>query len=333
MGLKSSKPKVNAVMMGLDAAGKTTMLYQLRYGEVVTTIPTIGFNVETSAGPDFAFTVWDVGGKDKIRPLWRHYYEGMNAIIFMVDSNDRDRVDQAREQLAPILSEDELRHKCLLMYFNKQDLPGAMRKAELVDKLRLNQIQTRHWHVQECCATLNDGLQQGLDWLLKAVHLPPPEENSPAPKPGHYITCESLEVIESAYLCSRTLGLLEEGADIEVLEVVDRRERLEAAFGRIESPYAGWVDLTPGKVRSPDYVVSLEVASVENGRIQLNCTNIAGCKLVSYELTKEETVSEFQSKLAELLQVQANTLKVVLPNLQVLSMLPGSSLLFTALDL
>ena len=72
--------------VGLDAAGKTTILYKLKLGEVVTTIPTIGFNVETVEYKNISFTVWDVGGQDKIRPLWRHYYQNTQGIIFVVDS-------------------------------------------------------------------------------------------------------------------------------------------------------------------------------------------------------------------------------------------------------
>ena len=68
------KKEMRILMVGLDAAGKTTILYKLKLGEVVTTIPTIGFNVETVEYKNISFTVWDVGGQDKIRPLWRHYY-------------------------------------------------------------------------------------------------------------------------------------------------------------------------------------------------------------------------------------------------------------------
>merc|ERR1711945_50216 len=67
--------EMRILMVGLDAAGKTTILYKLKLGEVVTTIPTIGFNVETVEYKNISFTVWDVGGQDKIRPLWRHYYQ------------------------------------------------------------------------------------------------------------------------------------------------------------------------------------------------------------------------------------------------------------------
>ena len=80
------------VMLGLDAAGKTTLLYKLKLGEVVTTIPTIGFNVERVKYKNIDFTVWDVGGQDKIRPLWRYYYENIQAVVFLIDSNDTERI-------------------------------------------------------------------------------------------------------------------------------------------------------------------------------------------------------------------------------------------------
>ena len=98
-------------MVGLDAAGKTTILYKLKLGEIVTTIPTIGFNVESVEYKNISFTVWDVGGQDKIRPLWRHYYANTQGVIFVVDSNDRDRVGEARDELHRMLNEDELRER------------------------------------------------------------------------------------------------------------------------------------------------------------------------------------------------------------------------------
>lgn len=107
-------------MVGLDAAGKTTILYKLKLGEIVTTIPTIGFNVETVEYKNINFTVWDVGGQDKIRPLWRHYFQNTQGLIFVVDSNDRDRAAEARDELHRMLNEDELRDAVLLVFANKQ---------------------------------------------------------------------------------------------------------------------------------------------------------------------------------------------------------------------
>lgn len=106
---------------------------------------TTGFNVETVEYKNIQFTVWDVGGQDKIRPLWRHYFQNTQGIIFVVDSNDRDRVVEAREELQRMLNEDELRDAMLLVFANKQDLPNAMNAAEITDKLGLHSLRQRAW--------------------------------------------------------------------------------------------------------------------------------------------------------------------------------------------
>ena len=100
------KKDMRILMVGLDAAGKTTILYKLKLGEVVTTIPTIGFNVETVDYKNISFTVWDVGGQDKIRNLWRHYYQNTQGLIFVVDSNDKARIEDARNELHKMLQEE-----------------------------------------------------------------------------------------------------------------------------------------------------------------------------------------------------------------------------------
>jgi len=163
--LFSTKREKRILMVGLDAAGKTTVLYKLKLGEIVTTIPTIGFNVETVQYKKINFTVWDVGGQDKIRPLWRHYYSNTNGLIFVVDSNDRDRIHEAAEELQKMLREDELKDAVLLVFANKQDLPGAMSVSEMTDKLGLHSVGARKWYIQSTCATSGDGLYEGLDWL------------------------------------------------------------------------------------------------------------------------------------------------------------------------
>jgi len=161
--------KMRYIMVGLDGAGKTTILYKMKVGEVVTTIPTIGFNVETIKYKNLSFTVWDIGGQDKIRPLWRHYYQCTQGVIFVVDSSDRDRVQEAREELMKMLSEDELRDAFLLVFANKQDLPNAMPAAELTEQLGLHDLSDRQWFIQAACATTGDGLYEGLDWMSRVV--------------------------------------------------------------------------------------------------------------------------------------------------------------------
>jgi ADP-ribosylation factor protein 1 len=169
LSLLMKQKEMRILMVGLDAAGKTTILYKLKLGEVVTTIPTIGFNVETVEYRNIQFTVWDVGGQDKIRPLWRHYFQNTQGIIFVVDSNDRDRVPEAREELQRMLNEDELRDALLLVFANKQDLPNAMSVAEITDKLGLHSLRQRTWYIQSTCATSGDGLFEGLDWLANEI--------------------------------------------------------------------------------------------------------------------------------------------------------------------
>ncbi|KAK4684444.1 ADP-ribosylation factor 1/2, partial [Tremellales sp. Uapishka_1] len=163
------KKEMRILMVGLDAAGKTTILYKLKLGEIVTTIPTIGFNVETVEYKNISFTVWDVGGQDKIRPLWRHYFQNTQGIIFVVDSNDRERITEAREELQRMLSEDELRDALLLVFANKQDLPNAMNAAEITDKLGLHSLRQRAWYIQAACATSGDGLYEGLEWVSEVA--------------------------------------------------------------------------------------------------------------------------------------------------------------------
>ena len=175
-----------------------------------------GFNVETVEYKNISFTVWDVGGQDKvrqkipaavagalpssfspsgaknrkkkltfffclplskkkkknelqIRPLWRHYFQNTQGLIFVVDSNDRDRVGEARDELHRMLNEDELRDAALLVFANKQDLPNAMNAAEITDRLGLHSLRQRHWYIQSACATSGEGLYEGLDWLSNNI--------------------------------------------------------------------------------------------------------------------------------------------------------------------
>ncbi|XP_031336643.1 ADP-ribosylation factor 1-like isoform X2 [Photinus pyralis] len=134
-------------------------------GEIVTTIPTIGFNVETVEYKNISFTVWDIGGQNKIRQLWRHYFHGTDAVIFVVDSNDRGRIDEVRDELTDMMKDDELKDAALLVWANKQDLPHAMSLAQIASKLQLHDLRDRRWHIQAACATRGEGLYDGLDWL------------------------------------------------------------------------------------------------------------------------------------------------------------------------
>lgn len=155
------------LMLGLDAAGKTTILYKLKLGEVVTTIPTIGFNVEQVEYKKLSMTVWDVGGQTRIRPLWRHYFMNTQGLIYVVDSNDRERIGEAKEELESILSDDSMRDVKVLVFANKQDLPNAMTPSEISEKLGL--FKLRDWYIQPSNAVNGEGLYEGLDWMANSI--------------------------------------------------------------------------------------------------------------------------------------------------------------------
>jgi ADP-ribosylation factor protein 1 len=109
--------------------------------------------------------MWDVGGQTKIRALWRHYYQGTDALIFVVDASDADRIEEAKTELHGVLRDPLLADTVLLVLANKQDLPNVMPTAELCDKLELEKLRGRQWYVQPCTATTASGLYEGLDWI------------------------------------------------------------------------------------------------------------------------------------------------------------------------
>ena len=164
------KSEARILMLGLDAAGKTTILYKLKLNETVSSIPTIGFNVETvSPVKNVTFTVWDVGGQDKIRPLWKHYFHNTEGLVYVVDSSDRERLHEAKEELFWILDSDEMKGVPVVVLANKQDLPNACSSSEVAAKIRLQQVRTHHWFIQGTCAVSGDGLLEAMTELGKLV--------------------------------------------------------------------------------------------------------------------------------------------------------------------
>jgi small GTP-binding protein len=161
------------LMLGLDCAGKTSMLYRMKRGEPVVTAPTIGFNVEALEFRNMNFTVWDIGSQNgKIRPLWRHYFKETQGLIFVVDSTDHARIDVARAELAQILGDKSLTNTATLVLANKQDLPGAMSAGEVAAKLGLHEQQRSRWTVMPACAVDGSGLTEALDWLAAELDAP-----------------------------------------------------------------------------------------------------------------------------------------------------------------
>lgn len=201
------------IVIGLDAAGKTTTLQSMKSrqgGQIQTHIPTVGFLLETlefeGSAKFMTLKAWDVGGRTFIRPLLRHWFATTDGIVFVVDSCDRERLQDARHELDRVLAEEELHGKPLLVLANKQDLPFAANTTELVEKLGLHSLRHRMWFIQEwikvvlfvawdlghfkcwknvkgtsmklshwclslqeSVATTGSGLWEGLDWLASAM--------------------------------------------------------------------------------------------------------------------------------------------------------------------
>ncbi|KNC85773.1 hypothetical protein SARC_02038 [Sphaeroforma arctica JP610] len=93
------------------------------------------------------------------------YSTGTQGLIFVVDSSDRDRIDEARSELHKIVSDREMKDAMVLVFANKQDVPGAMKPQEISERLGLPVIRDRKWFVQPSCATTGEGLIEGLTWM------------------------------------------------------------------------------------------------------------------------------------------------------------------------
>ena len=160
---------MRVVMLGLDAAGKTTILYKLHIGEVLSTVPTLGFNVEKVQYKNVQFTVWDVGGQEKLRPLWRHYFQKTDGLIYVVDSFDSERMARAAQEFNAIVNDPLMQNAAVLVFANKQDMANALTPAQVAEHLGLLKMRNRKWHCQSAVAIKGEGLYEGLDWLSNAL--------------------------------------------------------------------------------------------------------------------------------------------------------------------
>lgn len=168
---ESSESRI--LMLGLDSAGKTTILYKIKLNKIVSTIPTIGFNVETvSPVKGVTFTVWDLGGQEKVRPLWKHYFIDIEGLVYVVDSDDRERILESREELFGILNSDEnheMRGVPVVVIANKQDLPNGLSTSKVADLMSLHKLTSRKWHIQAACAKTGEGIFEAMKELSSMV--------------------------------------------------------------------------------------------------------------------------------------------------------------------
>ncbi|KAL7630843.1 UNVERIFIED_CONTAM: hypothetical protein RMT77_018873 [Armadillidium vulgare] len=167
--LKINNSHRTLLMVGLNGAGKTTILNWLIGSKVKTTTPTNGMNAESVYYKNFPLNMFDLSGREKVRPLWTCYYYSAKGIIYIVDSNDSSRLEEAKEELYKLLWFAEVQNCPVLVYANKQDFPEAVSPEGVSDALDMMSLGSRPWHVQGSCAVEGIGVFEGLDWLLSNI--------------------------------------------------------------------------------------------------------------------------------------------------------------------
>uniref|UniRef100_A0A803JYN0 ADP-ribosylation factor-like protein 3 n=1 Tax=Xenopus tropicalis TaxID=8364 RepID=A0A803JYN0_XENTR len=160
---------IRIVLLGLDNAGKTTILTRLALEEVSSITPTQGFNIKSVQSQGLKLTVWDIGGQRAIRTHWKKYLSSTDLLIYVVDSADRKRFEETGQELAELIEDDSLLGVPLLVFANKQDLLTAAPAAEIASGLNLHTYRDRTWQIQACSAISGEGIQDGMDWICKNI--------------------------------------------------------------------------------------------------------------------------------------------------------------------
>mmetsp|Transcript_45255 Transcript_45255/g.102205 ORF Transcript_45255/g.102205 Transcript_45255/m.102205 type:complete len:188 (-) Transcript_45255:272-835(-) len=170
--VKQKEKEMRLLILGLDNAGKTTILKKFNGEDISTIEPTLGFNIKTLEYMGYKLNCWDVGGQQTIRSYWRNYFEQTDGLVWVVDSADRWRLEDCKRELHQLLGQEKLAGASLLIFANKQDLAGALSAADIAEVLDLGGEQigsSRHWEIRGCSAVTGEGLVEGIDWLVKDI--------------------------------------------------------------------------------------------------------------------------------------------------------------------
>ena len=157
------------IILGMQNAGKTTILYRLSLGQLVKTTPTIGSNVEELTYNNVKFQAWDLGGQESTRTVWDVYYMNTDAVVFVIDSQDDEYFEESKAEFHKLLKNSNLKNAILLIFANKQDLPGAKPVNQIIEDYELNTIKNHMWFIQPCSAVKGEGLINGIKWLSEQL--------------------------------------------------------------------------------------------------------------------------------------------------------------------
>ncbi|EEC01429.1 ADP-ribosylation factor, ARF, putative [Ixodes scapularis] len=164
-----SNEEHKVVIVGLNNAGKTTILYQFLMNEVVHTSPTIGSNVEEVVWKNVHFIMWDLGGQESLRTTWNTYYSNAEARRLSLSKPRLGNMTFSRVTCFFRVIEDDLTKAAVLIFANKQDIKGCMSPTEISEQLNLTSIKKNRWQIQACCALTGEGLYQGLEWVYSQL--------------------------------------------------------------------------------------------------------------------------------------------------------------------
>ena len=168
---KPAPKEATILILGLDNAGKTCILKKLCDEEITHVQSTQGFNIRSVASSDnsFKLNALDIGGQKSIRAYWRHYFEKAEAVVFVIDSADRKRMEETQSEFEQLLEEPKLANVPILVFANKQDLVTASTPASIAEVMHLETIRDRPWQIAACSAKTGAGLQEGMEWLTKSL--------------------------------------------------------------------------------------------------------------------------------------------------------------------
>ncbi len=164
-----SRNNFRIIILGMQNAGKTTILYRLSLGTIVKTTPTIGSNVEEITYNNATFQAWDLGGQESTRSLWDVYYMNTDAVVYVIDSQDDEYFEESKEQFHKLLEHPSLKSSLILIFANKQDLQGAKTVNKIIQDYELDKIKSHIWHIQSCSALKGEGLVTGIKWLSEQL--------------------------------------------------------------------------------------------------------------------------------------------------------------------
>lgn len=169
--MKEQEKEIRILVLGLDNAGKTTIVKKLCGQPIDEIEPTLGFQIQTLNYKDYTLNLWDIGGQSSIRAYWRNYFEKTDGLIWVVDSCDSYRFDLVKKELEKLLQQERLAGATLLIWANKQDVEGSSSSEKIASALNLKdlQYQNRHWSIQTCSGVTGDGLLNGIDWLVEDI--------------------------------------------------------------------------------------------------------------------------------------------------------------------